>query len=32
MAEYIIMIAVSAVASTLFLGGWSLFGLERIPV
>ena len=32
MAEYINMITVSAVASTLFLGGWSLFGLERIPV
>jgi NADH-quinone oxidoreductase subunit H len=33
MAEYINMITVSAVASTLFLGGWSLFGLtDRIPV
>jgi NADH-quinone oxidoreductase subunit H len=32
MSEYINMITVSAVASTLFLGGWSLFGLERIPV
>jgi len=34
MAEYINMITVSAVASTLFLGGWSLFGfgLENIPV
>ncbi len=32
MAEYINMITVSAVASTLFFGGWSLFGLERIPV
>src|SRR5438309_10829602 len=32
MAEYINMITVSAVAATLFLGGWSLFGLERIPV
>ena len=32
MAEYINMITVSAVASTLFLGGWSFFGLERIPV
>jgi NADH-quinone oxidoreductase subunit H len=32
MAEYINMITVSAVASTVFLGGWSLFGLERIPV
>ena len=33
MAEYINMITVSAVASTLFLGGWSFFGfgLERIP-
>jgi NADH-quinone oxidoreductase subunit H len=33
MAEYINMITVSAVASTLFLGGWSLFGfgLEFIP-
>jgi NADH-quinone oxidoreductase subunit H len=30
MAEYINMITVSAVASTLFLGGWSLFGLERL--
>jgi NADH-quinone oxidoreductase subunit H len=33
MAEYINMITVSAVASTLFLGGWSLFGLtDRIPL
>src|SRR5258708_10585369 len=32
MAEYINMITVSAVASTLFLGRWSLFGLERIPL
>src|SRR5215472_12152114 len=32
MAEYINMITVSAVASTLFLGGWSFFGLESIPV
>ncbi len=32
MAEYINMITVSAVASTIFLGGWSLFGLERFPV
>jgi NADH-quinone oxidoreductase subunit H len=33
MAEYINMITVSAVASTLFLGGWSFFGLtDRIPV
>src|SRR5438094_2935214 len=33
MAEYIKMITVSAVASTIFLGGWSFFGfgLERIP-
>ncbi len=33
MAEYINMITVSAVASTVFLGGWSFFGfgLERIP-
>ena len=32
MSEYINMITVSAVASTLFFGGWGLFGLERIPV
>src|SRR5438876_171532 len=32
MAEYINMITVSAVAATLFFGGWSLFGLERFPV
>jgi NADH-quinone oxidoreductase subunit H len=32
MAEYINMIAVSAVVSTVFLGGWSFFGLEKIPV
>jgi NADH-quinone oxidoreductase subunit H len=33
MAEYINMITVSSVASTLFLGGWSFFGLtDRIPV
>jgi NADH-quinone oxidoreductase subunit H len=33
MAEYINMITVSAIASTLFFGGWSLFGLvENIPV
>ena len=32
MAEYINMITVSAVLSTVFLGGWSLFGLERFPV
>jgi NADH-quinone oxidoreductase subunit H len=33
MAEYINMITVAAVASTLFLGGWSFFGLglENIP-
>jgi NADH-quinone oxidoreductase subunit H len=31
MAEYINMITVCAVASTLFFGGWSFFGLERIP-
>ena len=30
MAEYINMITVSAVATTLFLGGWSLFGLENL--
>src|SRR5437763_9773672 len=32
MSEYINMITVSAVASTLFFGGWGLFGLERFPV
>jgi len=32
MAEYINMITVSAVASTIFLGGWSFFGLERFPI
>jgi NADH-quinone oxidoreductase subunit H len=33
MAEYINMITVSSVASTLFLGGWSFFGLtDGIPV
>ncbi len=34
MAEYINMITVSAVASTLFFGGWGFFGfgLENIPV
>jgi NADH-quinone oxidoreductase subunit H len=32
MAEYINMITVSAVASTVFLGGWGLFGLgDNIP-
>ncbi len=31
MAEYINMITVSAVATTFFFGGWSFFGLERIP-
>jgi NADH-quinone oxidoreductase subunit H len=30
MAEYINMITVSSVAATLFFGGWSLFGLERL--
>nr|BBH89761.1 NADH-quinone oxidoreductase subunit 8 [Thermosporothrix sp. COM3] len=30
MSEYINMITVSAVASTLFFGGWSFFGLENI--
>ncbi len=30
MAEYINMITVSSVATTLFLGGWSLFGLENL--
>src|SRR5207248_9570029 len=29
LSEYINMITVSAVAATLFFGGWSLFGLER---
>jgi NADH-quinone oxidoreductase subunit H len=33
MAEYINMITVSSIASTLFLGGWSFFGLtDHIPV
>lgn len=32
MSEYINMITVSAIAATLFFGGWSFFGLERIPV
>src|SRR6266550_449142 len=31
MAEYINMITVGSVASTIFFGGWSFFGLERIP-
>src|SRR5438105_3259864 len=31
MSEYINMITVSSVAATLFFGGWSFFGLERIP-
>jgi NADH-quinone oxidoreductase subunit H len=31
MAEYINMITTSAVASTLFFGGWSLFGIEQFP-
>ncbi|MBO0782330.1 MAG: NADH-quinone oxidoreductase subunit NuoH [Ktedonobacteraceae bacterium] len=31
MAEYINMITVSAVVTTLYLGGWTFFGLERIP-
>jgi NADH-quinone oxidoreductase subunit H len=30
MAEYINMITVSSVATTLFFGGWSLFGLEQL--
>lgn len=30
MAEYINMITVSSVAATLFFGGWSLFGWERL--
>src|SRR5579885_1236966 len=32
MAEYINMITVSSVAATVYLGGWSFFGLERFPV
>ena len=32
MSEYINMITVSAVASTLFFGGWSFPGLNNIPV
>ncbi len=31
MAEYINMITVSSIAATFFFGGWSFFGLERIP-
>ena len=31
MAEYINMITVSSIAATLFFGGWSFFGMERIP-
>jgi len=30
MAEYINMITVSSIATTFFLGGWSLFGLETL--
>lgn len=30
MAEYINMITVGAIATTFFLGGWSLFGLENL--
>jgi NADH-quinone oxidoreductase subunit H len=32
MAEYINMITVSAVVSSVFLGGWSFFGLERFAL
>ena len=32
MSEYINMITSSSVAATLFFGGWTLFGLENIPV
>jgi NADH-quinone oxidoreductase subunit H len=32
MAEYINMITVSAIVSTVFLGGWSFFGLERFAI
>jgi NADH-quinone oxidoreductase subunit H len=32
MSEYINMITTSFVAATLFFGGWTLFGLENIPV
>lgn len=31
MAEYINMITVSSVVTTLYLGGWTFFGLEHIP-
>jgi NADH-quinone oxidoreductase subunit H len=31
MAEYINMVTVSSVVTTLYLGGWSFFGLEKIP-
>jgi NADH-quinone oxidoreductase subunit H len=30
MSEYINMITVSSIATTLFFGGWSLFGFERL--
>jgi NADH-quinone oxidoreductase subunit H len=30
MAEYINLLAMSAIITTLFLGGWRLFGLERL--
>lgn len=32
MSEYINMITASSIAATLFFGGWTLFGLENIPV
>jgi NADH-quinone oxidoreductase subunit H len=32
MSEYVNMITVSSVLVTLFCGGWTLFGLERIPL
>jgi len=32
MAEYMKMIAVSAIFATLFLGGYRLFGLESLPI
>jgi len=32
MAEYINMITVSAIVSTVYLGGWSFFGLERFAI